>query len=68
VRAAVDVDGLAGDVARAVAVRLTAAGHARIERTVRQLLDHEVDLIGALGAEERAALTGFLAKLERSLT
>jgi DNA-binding MarR family transcriptional regulator len=53
---------------RAVAVRLTAAGHALIERTVRQLLDHEADLIGALSAEERAALTRSLAKLERSLT
>jgi DNA-binding MarR family transcriptional regulator len=53
---------------RAVAVRLTAAGHALIERTVRQLLDHEADLIGALTTEERAALTRFLAKLERSLT
>jgi hypothetical protein len=34
---------------RAVAARLTAAGHAPIERTVRQLLDHEADLTGALG-------------------
>jgi DNA-binding MarR family transcriptional regulator len=53
---------------RAVAVRLTEAGHALIEPTVRQLLDHEADLIGALSAEERAALTTSLAKLERSLT
>lgn len=47
---------------------LTAAGHALIERTVRQLPEHEADLIGALSPEERAALTRFLAKLERSLT
>jgi DNA-binding MarR family transcriptional regulator len=52
---------------RAVAVRLTEAGHALIEATVRRLLAHEADLIGALTADERAALTGFLAKLERSL-
>jgi DNA-binding MarR family transcriptional regulator len=53
---------------RAVAVRLTTAGHDLIESTVRQLLDHEADLIAALSAEERAALTASLAKLERSLT
>jgi DNA-binding MarR family transcriptional regulator len=53
---------------RAVAVRLTTAGHDLIESTVRQLLDHEADLIGALSGEERAALTASLAKLERSLT
>ena len=53
---------------RAVAVRLTEAGHALIEATVRQLLEHEADLIGALTAGERAALTGFLAKLERALS
>lgn len=53
---------------RAVAVRLTEAGHALIEPAVRRLLEHEADLIGALSAEERAALTRFLAKLERSLT
>lgn len=53
---------------RAVAVRLTAAGHALIEATVRQLLAREADLIGALTPDERTALTGALAKLERSLT
>jgi DNA-binding MarR family transcriptional regulator len=53
---------------RAVAVRLTEAGHALVEATVRQLLEHEADLIGALTAGERAALTGFLAKLERALS
>ena len=53
---------------RAVAVRLTDAGHALIEATVRQLLEHEAGLIGALTADERAALTGLLAKLERALS
>lgn len=53
---------------RAVSVRLTAAGHALIENTVRQLLDHEADLIDALTDAERPALTGILAKLERALT
>ncbi|HET6501141.1 MAG TPA: MarR family winged helix-turn-helix transcriptional regulator [Amycolatopsis sp.] len=52
---------------RAVAVRLTEAGHRLIETTVRQLLEHEADLIGALTAAERTALTGFLATLERTL-
>ena len=33
------------------------AGHALIEATVRQLLEHEADLIGALAADDRAALT-----------
>ena len=37
------------------------------ERTVRKLLEHEADLIGALAADERAALAGFLARLERAL-
>jgi len=53
---------------RAVRVRLTEAGHALIEATVRQLLDHEADLISALTAAERASLTGILAKLEQALT
>jgi DNA-binding MarR family transcriptional regulator len=53
---------------RAVAVRLTEAGHALIQATVRQLLEHEADLIGDLTAAERAALTGLLAKLEQALT
>ncbi len=53
---------------RAVAVRLTAAGHSLIESTVRRLLEHEASLIGALAADERAALAGFPARLERSLT
>src|SRR5215469_14006356 len=52
---------------RAVAVRLTAAGHELIEATVSELLDHEAKLIGALSAAERDALAGFLARLEQSL-
>ncbi|MEV6876187.1 MarR family transcriptional regulator [Amycolatopsis sp. NPDC051128] len=52
---------------RAVGVRLTEAGHRLIEATVRRLLDHEADLIGALTAAERGTLTGLLAKLEGSL-
>jgi DNA-binding MarR family transcriptional regulator len=48
---------------RAVAVRLTDAGHALINATVRPLLDHEADLIAVLTGDERAVL----AKLERTL-
>jgi DNA-binding MarR family transcriptional regulator len=53
---------------RAVSVRLTEAGHALIQATVRQLLEHEADLVSVLTAAERAALTGLLAKLEQALT
>jgi DNA-binding MarR family transcriptional regulator len=53
---------------RAVAVRLTAGGHALIEATVSRLLDHEADLVSALAPAERTALTAFLAKLEQALT
>lgn len=52
---------------RAVAVRLTDAGHALIEATVRRLLEHEADVISGLTRDERTALTGLLAKLETSL-
>ncbi|MEU5847656.1 MarR family winged helix-turn-helix transcriptional regulator [Saccharopolyspora shandongensis] len=52
---------------RAVAVQLTDAGHRLIEATVRELLEHESQLISALTAAERSSLTGFLAKLEHSL-
>lgn len=52
---------------RAVAVRLTAAGHELIEATVRGLLDHEAELTGVLTAVERDTLAGVLARLERSL-
>ncbi|MGH3263387.1 MAG: MarR family winged helix-turn-helix transcriptional regulator [Trebonia sp.] len=53
---------------RAVAVRLTEAGHALIEAAVRHLLNHEADLISVLALDERTALTAALAKLEQSLT
>ncbi|MGW0519968.1 MarR family winged helix-turn-helix transcriptional regulator [Crossiella sp. NPDC003009] len=52
---------------RAVAVRLTKAGHELVETTVRQLLEHEAELIGALSGAERATLTGILARLEQTL-
>lgn len=52
---------------RAVCVRLTEAGHGLIETTVRQLLEHEADLIGELTTAERATLTSILARLERTL-
>lgn len=52
---------------RAVAVRLTDSGHALIDATVRPLLDHETDLVGALTDDERRALTAVLSKLEQSL-
>lgn len=52
---------------RAVAVRLTAAGHELIEAAVSQLLGHEAELVAALTAAEHAALAGCLAKLEQSL-
>ena len=53
---------------RAVSVRLTDAGHALIEATVRRLLEHEADLIDALDPPERTALNALLAKLEAALT
>jgi DNA-binding MarR family transcriptional regulator len=52
---------------RAVAVRLTDAGHALIEATVRHLLEHEADLISPLAAAERSALNALLTKLEQAL-
>lgn len=53
---------------RAISVKLTEAGHALIQTTVRNLLTHEADLVSALTDAERAALTGLLAKLEQALT
>jgi DNA-binding MarR family transcriptional regulator len=53
---------------RAIAVRLTPAGHARIEATVRQLLEHEADLIATLTAAERGTLASVLGKLLGSLS
>ncbi|HWC84489.1 MAG TPA: MarR family transcriptional regulator [Pseudonocardiaceae bacterium] len=52
---------------RAVAVRLTETGHRLIETTVRQLLEHEADLIDSLAPTERTVLSGILAELERNL-
>ncbi|MFG1795970.1 MarR family winged helix-turn-helix transcriptional regulator [Nocardia sp. NPDC049149] len=52
---------------RAVAVRLTATGHDLVETTVRQLLEHEADMIGALTAVQRTALAGILVTLEQAL-
>ncbi|HEY7429578.1 MAG TPA: MarR family transcriptional regulator [Streptosporangiaceae bacterium] len=52
---------------RAVAVRLTKAGHRLIEPVVRQLLAHEDGLLGALTPAERDALASILGKLEPSL-
>ncbi len=53
---------------RAVSVRLTDAGHALIEATVRHLLEHEADLINPLDAAERSVLNALLTKLEEALT
>jgi DNA-binding MarR family transcriptional regulator len=53
---------------RAVAVRLTDAGHRLIEPVVRRLLEHEAGLIGMLAPAELEALAGILGKLERALT
>jgi DNA-binding MarR family transcriptional regulator len=52
---------------RAVSVKLTEAGHGLIENTVRQLLEHEADLVDSLTAVQRATLIELLAKLERTL-
>ncbi|WP_218021058.1 hypothetical protein [Nocardia mikamii] len=38
-----------------------------IEATVRQLLEHEADLVSALSPAERATLTGLLGGLEQAL-
>jgi hypothetical protein len=71
------VDGLPGDVACARrgeevggfrAVRLTPAGHARIEAAVRQLLEHEADLVSVLPDGERATLAGVLGALLGALS
>ncbi|MEV4760509.1 MarR family transcriptional regulator [Micromonospora sp. NPDC049559] len=52
---------------RAVSVRLTEAGHTLIERTVRELLEHEADLIAGLTASDRTTLRDLLAKTEQLL-
>ncbi|MDR0344064.1 MAG: MarR family transcriptional regulator [Nocardiopsaceae bacterium] len=52
---------------RAVAVRLTEAGHRLIEPAVRHLLTREASLISALIPAEQRALATTLAKLEHAL-
>jgi DNA-binding MarR family transcriptional regulator len=52
---------------RAVSVRLTQTGHALIEGTVRQLLDHEASLVSSLTAAQRTTLVDLLARLARTL-
>lgn len=48
---------------RGVLVTLTAQGHELIERTVRELLDHETALTDCLTADRRAALVDGLRRL-----
>lgn len=52
---------------RAVAVRLTPAGHRLIERVVRRLLEHEAELVGGLAARDRRRLGELLSQLDRSV-
>ncbi|MFI6866114.1 MarR family winged helix-turn-helix transcriptional regulator [Nocardia sp. NPDC050406] len=52
---------------RAVGVRLTDRGHELIEGVVRELLEHEAEVVGVLGGEERRVLAGILAGLEGKL-
>ena len=52
---------------RAISVKLTEPGHRLIENAVRQLLEHEADLVDSLTAAQRATLIELLAKLERTL-
>lgn len=48
---------------RSVAVTLTPAGHALVERSVDDLLRHEEALLAALSPSERERLTGLLRRL-----
>ncbi len=48
---------------RAVTVTLSAAGHALVERTVDDLLQHEESLLAALTPSEREQLAGLLRRL-----
>jgi DNA-binding MarR family transcriptional regulator len=48
---------------RAVAVTLTDAGHELVERTVRDLLTHEEELISCLSVQDRQVLAGLLGRL-----
>ncbi|MFI9389003.1 MarR family winged helix-turn-helix transcriptional regulator [Kutzneria sp. NPDC052558] len=52
---------------RAVAVRLTDAGHRLIEATVRRLLEHESRLVASLTETERTVLADCLAKINAAL-
>jgi DNA-binding MarR family transcriptional regulator len=52
---------------RAVSIKLTETGHHLIETIVRQLLEHEADLVDSLTAAQRATLIELLANLERTL-
>jgi DNA-binding MarR family transcriptional regulator len=52
---------------RAVAVRLTDAGHRLIESTVRQLLAHEAELVASLSPTERSVLAACLSKIDAAL-
>jgi DNA-binding MarR family transcriptional regulator len=52
---------------RAVTVTLTDAGHALVERAVRELLTHEEELIAGLSAQDRRALSGLLGRLGTAL-
>jgi DNA-binding MarR family transcriptional regulator len=52
---------------RAVAVRLTEAGHRLIEMTVRELLAHESRVVASLTAAERTVLATCLTKIDAAL-
>jgi DNA-binding MarR family transcriptional regulator len=52
---------------RAVAVRLTDAGHELVESAVRDLLNHEDGVVARLSATERATLGRLLASLEATV-
>jgi DNA-binding MarR family transcriptional regulator len=51
----------------AVVVTLTDAGHALVERAVRELLTHEEELLADLPAQDRRALAGLLGRLGTAL-
>lgn len=55
-------------VSRSVLVRLTAAGHALVERVVDQVLGREALLVQGLRPAERAALVALLDRLLRDVT
>ncbi|VXB56389.1 MarR family winged helix-turn-helix transcriptional regulator [Aeromicrobium sp. 9AM] len=57
-----------GSTGQNVSVTLTSKGNATIEPAVRQLLDHELEVISVLSDAERAQLSSILSKLVDSLT